>query len=87
MPIDLLKLSNNSTPTLFIRPYLLVGWGSIFLGLLVLAFHDLEWDAAAGSHEITVRATDATGYTQTEDEAPPAPDGATGWHRRTVSVS
>jgi DMSO/TMAO reductase YedYZ molybdopterin-dependent catalytic subunit len=47
----------------------------------------LEWDAAAGSHEITVRATDATGYTQTEDEALPAPDGATGWHRRTVSVS
>jgi hypothetical protein len=47
----------------------------------------LEWDAAAGSHEITVRATDTTGYTQTEDEAAPAPDGATGWHRRTVSVS
>lgn len=46
-----------------------------------------EWDAAAGSHEIAVRATDASGYTQTADEAAPAPDGATGWHRRTISVS
>ena len=27
------------------------------------------------------------GITQTEDGAPPAPDGATGWHRRTVKVS
>jgi hypothetical protein len=34
-----------------------------------------------------VRATDTTGATQTSDEAPPAPDGATGWHGITVSVA
>ncbi|OUE17912.1 Sulfoxide reductase catalytic subunit YedY precursor [Clavibacter michiganensis] len=44
------------------------------------------WDAASGSHSVEVRATDTTGATQTSDEAPPAPDGATGWHRISVSV-
>jgi DMSO/TMAO reductase YedYZ molybdopterin-dependent catalytic subunit len=44
----------------------------------------LEWDAPRGSHTIRVRATDATGQVQTETSAPPAPDGASGWH--TVSV-
>jgi DMSO/TMAO reductase YedYZ molybdopterin-dependent catalytic subunit len=33
----------------------------------------------AGRHTITARATDNTGAVQTEDQAPPAPDGATGW--------
>jgi hypothetical protein len=33
-----------------------------------------------------VRATSADGELQTEQEAPPAPDGATGWHRVTVTV-
>ncbi|MED7926882.1 molybdopterin-dependent oxidoreductase [Nonomuraea sp. LP-02] len=47
----------------------------------------LDWDATPGSHTLQVRATDATGYTQTEQEAPPAPDGATGWHTITVSVA
>lgn len=46
----------------------------------------LPWQAAKGSHAITVRATDATGEVQTEQEAPPAPDGATGWHTVTVNV-
>jgi DMSO/TMAO reductase YedYZ molybdopterin-dependent catalytic subunit len=46
----------------------------------------LVWDAPAGDHEIEVRATDKTGETQTERVAPPAPDGATGYHRRAVSV-
>ena len=46
----------------------------------------LEWDATPGEHRIRVRATDASGETQTEESAPPAPDGATGWHRRTVRV-
>ena len=45
-----------------------------------------EWDAPAGGHELSVRATDATGYTQTSSEAPPAPDGATGWHTVSVTV-
>jgi DMSO/TMAO reductase YedYZ molybdopterin-dependent catalytic subunit len=40
----------------------------------------------SGTHRIQVRATDNRGYTQTEAEAPPAPDGATGWHTIEVSV-
>jgi len=46
----------------------------------------LAWDAVKGNHTITVRATDAEGAVQTQTEAPPAPDGATGWHTVTVSV-
>jgi DMSO/TMAO reductase YedYZ molybdopterin-dependent catalytic subunit len=47
----------------------------------------LEWQAVKGNHTITVRATDAEGEAQTETQAPPAPDGATGWHTITVNVS
>jgi len=39
-----------------------------------------------GEHRIEVRATDHNGATQTSDQAPPAPDGATGWHTITVNV-
>jgi DMSO/TMAO reductase YedYZ molybdopterin-dependent catalytic subunit len=39
-----------------------------------------RWTATAGSHTMSVRATDNTGAVQTSDEAPPPPDGATGWH-------
>lgn len=40
-----------------------------------------SWQAEApGAHTITVRATDNTGATQTEQWADPVPDGATGWH-------
>ncbi|WP_440071785.1 molybdopterin-dependent oxidoreductase [Streptosporangium sp. OZ121] len=46
-----------------------------------------DWDATPGSHTIEVRATDATGYTQTGDRVPIAPDGATGWHTITVEVA
>ncbi|SDY77089.1 molybdopterin-dependent oxidoreductase [Herbiconiux ginsengi] len=46
-----------------------------------------EWQAQPGSHTVAVRATDRSGYTQTSDEAPPAPDGATGWDSVSVSVS
>jgi DMSO/TMAO reductase YedYZ molybdopterin-dependent catalytic subunit len=46
-----------------------------------------RWDATPGSHQIAVRATNARGETQTEQLAPPAPDGATGWHTITVQVS
>ena len=39
------------------------------------------WDApTSGNHNITVRATDRSGYTQTSDQAETLPDGATGWH-------
>jgi Sulfite oxidase and related enzymes len=46
-----------------------------------------DWEATPGTHTIQVRATDATGYTQTPELAPPAPDGATGWDSITVQVS
>ncbi|MGH3938134.1 MAG: molybdopterin-dependent oxidoreductase [Pseudonocardiaceae bacterium] len=39
-----------------------------------------------GSHVAQVRATDKTGYTQTEDRAAPIPDGASGWHRVAFTV-
>ena len=49
-----------------------------------------DWDttsASAGEHRIQVRATDANGDTQTEEVSRPDPDGATGWHTRTISVA
>ena len=46
----------------------------------------MPWQAVKGSHTITVRATDIEGVVQTEQDAPPAPDGATGWHTITVNV-
>lgn len=46
----------------------------------------MQWQAVKGSHTITVRATDAEGDVQTQTQAPPAPDGATGWHTITVNV-
>ena len=46
----------------------------------------LPWQAVKGSHTITVRATDAEGVVQTQTHAPPAPDGATGWHTIAVNV-
>lgn len=39
-----------------------------------------ELDARSGGHTVTVRATDRTGYTQTDRIADVVPDGATGWH-------
>jgi DMSO/TMAO reductase YedYZ molybdopterin-dependent catalytic subunit len=45
-----------------------------------------EWDATSGSHLIECRATDKTGYTQTAAEAPPEPNGATGYPMIQVSV-
>ncbi|WP_308466819.1 molybdopterin-dependent oxidoreductase [Rathayibacter soli] len=47
----------------------------------------LEWDATAGNHTVQVRATNASGEVQTSAQAPPAPNGATGWHTIGVSVS
>lgn len=46
----------------------------------------LEWDAPAGRHDLTVRATDLTGAVQTEKRAEPFPRGATGWHSVPVLV-
>jgi DMSO/TMAO reductase YedYZ molybdopterin-dependent catalytic subunit len=47
----------------------------------------IDWAATPGEHTIEVRATDASGRTQTEQSAPPAPDGASGWHTVTVQVA
>ncbi|MBQ1060406.1 sulfite oxidase [Micromonospora sp. C41] len=46
-----------------------------------------RWDATPGEHTLQVRATDSTGETQTEQRAPVAPDGATGWHTVRVTVT
>jgi DMSO/TMAO reductase YedYZ molybdopterin-dependent catalytic subunit len=46
-----------------------------------------DWDATAGQHTVTVRATDGDGNVQTDAGAPPFPDGATGLHSIAVSVS
>jgi DMSO/TMAO reductase YedYZ molybdopterin-dependent catalytic subunit len=45
-----------------------------------------DWRATPGQHIIQVRATDKSGYTQTETVTDVAPDGATGWHTREVSA-
>jgi DMSO/TMAO reductase YedYZ molybdopterin-dependent catalytic subunit len=45
-----------------------------------------RWYATPGSHKISVRATNADGELQTKSIAPPAPNGATGWHTVTVNV-
>ncbi|MCH9729616.1 MAG: molybdopterin-dependent oxidoreductase [Actinomycetia bacterium] len=46
-----------------------------------------DWYAQEpGNHEITVRATDNTGYTQTSERAGVVPDGATGWPSTTFAV-
>jgi DMSO/TMAO reductase YedYZ molybdopterin-dependent catalytic subunit len=39
-----------------------------------------RWNAAAGRYRLQVRATDRGGVMQTSTTAPPAPDGASGYH-------
>ena len=46
-----------------------------------------DWDATPGRHLIEARATDRTGYTQTPAQAPPEPNGATGYPSVAVTVS
>jgi DMSO/TMAO reductase YedYZ molybdopterin-dependent catalytic subunit len=45
------------------------------------------WDAEPGNHTIEVRATDETGYTQTEKRTAIAPNGSTGWHSVNVTAT
>ena len=45
------------------------------------------WQATPGSHTVTARATDNTGAVQTEQLAPPAPDGATGWPTISIEIA
>lgn len=44
------------------------------------------WDAKPGRHDLTVRATDATGQPQTDKRAEPFPDGAAGYHSIVVII-
>lgn len=46
------------------------------------------WEGAtAGSHTVRVRAYDGDGELQIEEQAPPEPDGSTGWHSITFTVT
>lgn len=47
----------------------------------------IPWRATPGAHVVRCRAIDADGNVQTGASAPPAPDGATGWHTVTVTVA
>lgn len=44
-------------------------------------------DAPAGNHKVRVRAYDADNELQIEDQAPPEPDGSTGWHTINFTVT
>lgn len=46
----------------------------------------IDWTPEVGQRVMRCRATDASGYTQTDERVPVAPDGATGWHERMVFV-
>ena len=44
-------------------------------------------DATPGSHVLEARATDDTGYTQTALQAPPPPNGASGYPAIQVKIT
>ncbi|MDG4793937.1 molybdopterin-dependent oxidoreductase [Micromonospora sp. WMMD1082] len=46
-----------------------------------------QWAATPGKHILQVRATDSTGEPQTGELRDVAPDGATGWHTVTLTVT
>mgnify|MGYP001159897365 FL=1 len=71
-----------------------IGDGDWQPATLAAAFSDdtwvqwsLPWSAEPGEHTLRCRAISADGQTQTSESAPPAPDGATGWHEVPVSVA
>lgn len=47
----------------------------------------LDTNLVEGRHEVRVRATDGTGFTQSPIEVPPAPNGAEGWHTVSFEVT
>jgi DMSO/TMAO reductase YedYZ molybdopterin-dependent catalytic subunit len=49
--------------------------------------YNWDTDVPRGNHVIEARATDRTGYTQTPVQAPPEPNGATGYPMAYVSVT
>ncbi len=60
------------------------GWEDAQLGTVPHADTWVQWSATVevepGGHLLAVRATDASGYTQTSVRTDVVPDGATGWH-------
>ncbi|GAA1859925.1 molybdopterin-dependent oxidoreductase [Microbacterium koreense] len=46
----------------------------------------VDWDATPGTHYVAVRAVNKDGELQTEERAPIAPDGSSGWQRSLVTV-
>nr|WP_062335944.1 molybdopterin-dependent oxidoreductase [Herbidospora sakaeratensis] len=47
----------------------------------------IEVDLASGLHNLSCRATDETGETQTDRGAPPEPNGATGYHQVLIETT
>lgn len=47
---------------------------------------ELPWTPSPGTHVLTVRAIDLNGRIQTPTEAPPLPDGASGYDAITVTA-
>lgn len=45
-----------------------------------------EWPATLGDHAVVVRARDGLGQIQTQEQAQPHPDGASGWHQLSIEV-
>jgi DMSO/TMAO reductase YedYZ molybdopterin-dependent catalytic subunit len=46
-----------------------------------------EWTATPGDHVVVVRAIDGSGALQTDVQAEPHPDGASGWHTLRIRVA
>lgn len=65
-------------------------WQDAELGGVPGADTWVQWAGAVevepGRHELVVRATDRSGYTQTSARADVVPDGATGWHAVSFSA-
>ncbi len=57
------------------------------LGALTWTLWELPWTPATGRYVITCRAVDLDGNVQQPDEAPPLPDGSSGYQVVTVVVS
>ena len=66
-------------------------WRSADLAAAISSDTWVQWslrtDLDPGEHVIRCRALSADGSTQTSDTAPPAPDGATGWHTRRITAA
>jgi hypothetical protein len=60
------------------------GWEQADLGRVEGADTWVQWSATVevdpGDHELVVRATDSSGYTQTSVRTDVVPNGASGWH-------